>query len=200
MADRDGRKATAVELPIEVREAMKDEDAAMWKVVDEAVRMYLGIGTESTEAGIERRISELERERNEHLEAIQERANRIQEIDDLLEDLVADLESLREKKASYDEQLHTILEELQESSMKTVLAYQSEIRQAAIDEYGQDTQGNIERVVNDLRKRSEESNYAIADHQFRTTSGPTPTSGQTATADGGEDGLELSSLMDGGDD
>ena len=199
MTKRDGRRRTQAELPVETREAMKDEDAPMWKVIDEAVRMYLGMGAESTEAGIERRIEELERERNEHLDVIHERANRIVQIDELLEDLNNDLVQLREKKASYDERLFEILADLEQNPRKTVLAWKSEIRKAAIDEYGQDTKGNIERVINDLRDRADVQSYDVQNHQFRTTSGPVANSSQAATADGGEEGLELSALERGED-
>lgn len=194
MTDRDGRRRTQAELPIETREAMKQEDSPMWKIIDEAVRMYLGMGAESTEAGIERRISELEREREEHMNIVQSRADRISEIDDLLEDLVQQLDQLREKKASYKEQLDEILAEMAEHPDRTVLAWQSEIREAAIDEYGRDTKSNINRVVNDLRDRRDVQSADVQDHQFRKTSGPSPsatTGPAPAQADGGEEGLEL---------
>jgi len=204
VTNRDGRKATAVELPLETREAMKDEDSAMWKIVDEAVRMYLGMGAESTEAGIERRLEELRSERAEHLDVIQERANRVREIDEIAEDLETQLETLREKKATYHEQLDAILEAMQEHPDRNVLAWMSEIRDAAIDEFGNDTSSNLDRVINDLRDRRDEQDLEIPDHRFRKSSGPSPQAGgpaaQPLQADGNGREPDLKVFRDGGEE
>jgi len=204
MTSRDGRKQTKVELPIETRQAMKDEDSAMWQVVDQAVRMYLGMGAESTEAGIERRLEELYNEREGHIDVIQERANRVREIDEIAADLETQLEELREKKATYHEQLDAILEAMQDHPDRNVLAWMSEIRNAAIDEFGNDTSSNLDRVINDLRDRRDEQNLEIPDHRFRKSSGPSPQAGgpagQPVQADGDGREPDLKVFRDGGDE
>lgn len=188
MTSRDGRKAIGVEIPVETREAVKDQDGAMWQVIDQAVRMYLGLDEGSTEHALERRIEDLEQERDGLLEQRESIDNQIDDLDDRIDDLRTQLEELQEKKASYKEQLDSILDEMLDHPDRNVLAWMSDIRDAATDEYGRDTKSNIDRVISDLRERRTERALAIEDFRFNRTGTAPGTSGPTqVSTDGGDE-------------
>lgn len=187
MTNRDGRKATAVELPIETREALKEQDVPMWKSIDEAVKLALGLDEGSTEAALERRLEEIDSEIDSHREVIEEKEQRVEDLLETRSDLSDKLEQIRQKKQSYKEQLDTVLEEMLEDKSKNVLAWMSEIRDASVEEYGRDTDSNIERVIADLRKRRDERALAIQDHRFQRAGGTGAAGTATASTDGGED-------------
>jgi len=194
MTSREGRKATALELPAETREAMKNADMPMWKAADQAVRMYFGLDEGSTERALERRIEDLQQERNGLLEQRESINAQIDDLNDRISDLKTQLNELREKKASYKEQIDTILEEMLEHPDRNVLAWMSEIRAAANDEYGRDTDSNIDRVISDLRERRDNQALAIEDFRFnRTGQAPGPNSAAQATTDGGADEPDMKS-------
>jgi len=185
MTSREGRHRTNLEIPVEVKEAMKDDDDPMWKVVEKAVRMYKGLDEASTEHALNRRIEEKE-QRIEHLE--EERDQITQELEkerELKADLEEKRDTIREKKQSHRERLDDILDEMLTQTNKNVLAWMSELKEAAKEEYGTTSSSNIERVVGDLRTRRDERNLAIPDHRFQRT-GTAPNSGVSkADGDGG---------------
>lgn len=191
MSNREGRRRTQAELPIETREAMKEQDMPMWKVMDQAVRMYLGLDEGSTEHALKRRIDELKDDRDGLVEQRDELNKQIENVDEQIGDLEQQLKKVREKKASYKEQLDTILDEMLENPDRNVLAWMSEIRDAATDEYGRDTKSNIDRVISDLQNRREERALAIEEFRFnRVGTAPGPSTAQAST-DGGSDEVEL---------
>jgi len=75
------------------------------------------------------------------------------------------------------------------------MAYMSEIRSAATDEYGRDTKNNIDRVVADLRDRRDEQGLEIPDTQFKRT-GASVTSDTPAAADGGKEQPDIKFLSE----
>lgn len=171
MSSRQGRHRTNMELPVEVKDAMKECDEPMWKVVDKAVRMYMGMDQASTEHALDRRIDELE-ERVESLEdEIDQKQREKEEALELLEELKDKREQIREKKESHRERLDNILDEMLNQQQKVVMAWMSELKEAATEEYGDPSSSNIERVVGDLRTRRDERNLAIPDNRFRRSAG-----------------------------
>lgn len=182
MTDRRGRHRTNMELPVEVKEAMKESDEPMWKVVDKAVRMYFGMDEGSTEHALNRRIEELEDRISALDDEIDQRTSERDEAAELRDELVEKRNRIREEKATHRERLDEILDKMLDQADKTVLAWMSDLKEAATEEYGSPSNENIERVVGDLRTRRDERNLAIPDHRFRRS--PSPTS-SAAKADGG---------------
>jgi len=168
MTRRDGRKSWGAELPVETIEALKKEakesDLPQWKVADQALRMYLGLDEGSTEAALERQLEDARKELEQQRQQRQQLEQQEDQLEDRVEMLADQLEDIREQKQSYKEQLDDILENLLKNPNQTAMAYMSEIRSAATDEYGRDTKNNIDRVVADLRDRRD------ADHRRRTRS------------------------------
>lgn len=203
MTSRKGRKQWAGELPVETVAALREEadesDLKMWKIVDQALRMYLGLDEGSTEAALERKLDEMQK-RREEIESQRVEFEREQErLVDEMDRLEAQLEEIREQKASYEEQLDTILDQLELHPERTVMAYMSEIRDASIDQYGRDTSDNISRVISDLQDRSAETDRGLPKHRFKRSS-PTIKSDAMAEADGsGGSNVELKYLQEGDD-
>jgi len=201
MTSRKGRKAWAGELPVETLTALKEEssesDLPAWKIVDQALRMYLGLDEGSTEAALERQLEEIEDE----LETFEERQQRIQrerkEKEERMQLLKEQLEEVREKKATYKEQLEDILSRMVSEQSTTVMAYMEPIREAAIDEYGRDTKDNIDRVIANLQQHATKEDFQVEPHRFKRTAKNVQTDTK-AHSDGGLDEPDLKFISESG--
>lgn len=193
MTSRDGREHISAEISADVKQAAKAEDVPMWKVVDEAVREYLGLGDESVEAGYRRRIEELE-EREERLES--EIAEREQELETVREDLSRLREQMErhlEERASYESRLDELLDKLLDNPQQTVAAHVNDLREITREYEGRDTRENREAVVSRLRERATERDVAISDDRLSLSKAANRAAAQsgTASADGGTDELPI---------
>ena len=203
MASRKGRKSWAGEIPVETLNALKEEskqsDLPMWKIVDQALRMYLGLDEGSTEAALERKLEELDDKLEEYEQKVETIQSEREELREQKQLVAEQLEEIREKKASYKEKLDEILEDMVEHPNQTVMAYMSEIKDAATDEYGQPTKDNISRVIADLKDRRDERDLEIPDHRFKRTAASV-SSNQPAAADGGQSQPDLKFLSESADE
>ncbi|WP_254810703.1 hypothetical protein [Natronosalvus amylolyticus] len=201
MASRKGRKLWSGEIPIETREELKqesiDSDIPMWKIVNQALRMYLGLDEGSTEAALERQLEELQIDLRRSREQQQRIENEREELEKRAELVSEQLEAIRDKKDEYGDQLESILESLQSNRNKTVMAYIPQVREAAVEEYGRDTDKNITRVIADLRSKRDKWGYEIPDHQFKRTSPKVKTEEPVAADGSGE--LDISWSPEGDD-
>jgi len=202
MTRRDGRKSWGAELPVETIEALKKEakesDLPQWKVADQALRMYLGLDEGSTESALERQLEDARKELKQQRQQRQQLEQQEDQLEDRVEMLADQLEDIREQKQSYKEQLDDILENLLENPNQTAMAYMSDIRDAATDEYGRDTKDNIDRVMADLQERRDERDLSIPDTQFKRT-GASVSNDTTTSADGGRSQPDLKFLSKTGD-
>lgn len=195
MTSRDDRSRLHVEIPVETKQAMKDEDGPMWKLIDEGVRMALGLDEGSTEAAIERRLEEIDQERGEISEQIEELNARLDQLAAMEDDLEKRLHNIRERKESHDERLCTILDEMaNDNRNRPAQAWMSAIKEAATLEYGSDSKNNIRRIFEDLRNAALEEDYAIESARLSRSASTQP---QAAAADGGNDWKALSNGADG---
>lgn len=185
MSSREGRHRTNMELPVEVKEAMKEEDEPMWQVVTKAVRMYKGLDEGSTEHALNRRIEEVREQRDALDDEITQKQKERDEKEELLEQLIEKRDKIREKKESHRERLDNILDEMMNQQQKIVMAWMSDLKEAATEEYGDPSKSNIERVVGDLRTRRDERNLAIPDHRFQRS--PNALNHTLAQTDGADD-------------
>lgn len=195
MSSRDGRTQVAVEIPTETKQALKDADSPMWKIIDEGARLVLGLDEGSTEAAIEQRLQDVRQERNQINSQMEDLESRILELEEMESDLADQLDSIREKKQSHKERLDEILDEMEsDPDNRPVMAWMSELREAATKEYGSESRDNMRRVVEDLRSRSTEQARGIVPARFSRAA-----SAQTigASADGGNDPDEFRVLSDG---
>ncbi len=199
MTSRKGRKLWSGEIPVETIQALKEEagesDMPQWKVVDQALRMYLGLDEGSTESALERQLEDARTELEQQRKQREQLEQQEDQLEDRVEMLAEQLEDIREQKQSYKEQLDSILENLRENPGQTAMAYMSEIRDAATDEYGRDTKANIDRVIADLQERRDKHGLDIPDTQFkRTGASVTSESNANASADGGQSQPDLKFL------
>ena len=170
MASRDGRKMWAGELPVEVVEAVKQEakgsDKAMWEIMNEATKMYLGLEDASTEAAVKRHIDRLEGEVDSlesELEAIQEELSKKH---DRLADYRDKLVDIQDQKQSYEQRLENILEDLEANPSKKIIGHRKEIRSLATDHHGKPSTENREAVKEDLWQLAMDGQRDVSRHQF----------------------------------
>jgi len=175
---------------------MKEADGPMWKIVDEGVRMALGLDEGSTEAAIEQRLDEITQERNELRDQLGSIESRLDELDTIEADLEERLEHIRNEKQSHYERLDSILSQmLNDDRNRPVMAWMPEVKEAAVMEYGSDSKDNIRRIIEDLRNHALEEGYAIKSERLSRS---TTVGGQPANADGGDSDLRI--LSGDGDD
>jgi predicted DNA binding CopG/RHH family protein len=185
----DGRVALGWEIPIEDKEALKEEankrGMSYWEYLHQLISDSLGLEDASTEAAYRRKLGQLDQE-IESLETKKER------IENELEQKRADrefyqdgLDEILENKASYEEQLDEILGALEDSPNKRVIAFRSQIKEAAKDEYGSPTESNLESVREDLWDRAMDQTREVKEYQFKEGTGESVPLG--AAADGGND-------------
>lgn len=197
MTSREDRVQVGLEIPVETKQAMKDADGPMWKIVDEGVRMALGMDKGSTEAAIEHRLGELQTERTKLSDQLESLQDRIEDIESMEADLESRLSRIREKKQSHRERLDEILESMErDNRSRPVTAWMGDIKEASLHEYGSESKDNIDRVVGDLRQRATEEGYSISPDRFSRT--VAANSNIQSSADGGED--EDLRVLKGGDD
>jgi len=185
VTSREDRVQCGVEIPIETKQAMKDADSPMWKLVDEGVRIALGLDEGSTEAAVVQRLEEVQQERRELSSQLDDIQNRVEELEGMESELEQRLSDIRDRKQSHKDRLCVILEEMQDDARdRPVMAWMPDVRDAALREYGSESKDNIRRVIEDLRNEALESGYAIrSDRLTRANPGGTAAS----PADGGED-------------
>jgi hypothetical protein len=196
VTSREDRSQTHLEIPVETKQAMKEADGPMWKIVDEGVRMALGLDEGSTEAAIEQRLDEITQERNELRDQLGSIESRLDELDTIEADLEERLEHIRNEKQSHYERLDSILSQmLNDDRNRPVMAWMPEVKEAAVMEYGSDSKDNIRRIIEDLRNHALEEGYAIKSERLSRS---TTVGGQPANADGGDSDLRI--LSGDGDD
>lgn len=157
----DGRKGTHLELPVEVIEELKAADDDMWRIVTEAVMMYLAIETDSL-AALQRQAELLAEELTELEDEIQSlkktRDDRIQK----KQRIETRIERIKSDRQSYDEILDDILESLVEDPSLGIASQQSKLEAAAeIRNDGIVTDEIIEEVCSDVRSRVAEHDVNI---------------------------------------
>jgi len=197
MTSREDRAHIHAEIPIETKQAMKDADGPMWKLIDEGVRIALGLDEGSTEAAVEQRLGEVRQERKELGDQLDDIQSRVEDLESMESELEGRLSDIRERKQSHKDSLEEILNEMADDPRdRPVMAWMPDVRDAALREYGSESKDNIRRVIEDLRNHALEAGYAIrSDRLSRANSNGTV----AASADGGKDD-DLRVLNGGGDD
>lgn len=180
MPSRDGRKQWAGYLPVETVDAMKDADEPMWKIVDEAVKMTLGLQDASTEEGYERRLAELREQRDQLEEEIESKQERLDRIDEKIERVSEQYQAYLDSRESYLSRIDGILDGLLDEPQKSIFAFKGELSEAAKQEYGRPTSENVQKVIEDAKDRRDERGLGINDSRFTDHM----TNGQVAHADG----------------
>jgi len=195
MASREGRKQWAGELPVEVLDAVKEEaqksDKAMWEVVTESTRMFLGLDEVSTEASVKRHIERLESEVDDLLEEKERIESELETRQDRLEGYERKLESIQDQKESYETRLDDILDDLEANKNWKVIARQETIEQLATDKYGQPTTENRQEVKDDLWERAMDQQRDVAPYQFNDSiTGSSPRRAATDGSGSGDSDFE----------
>jgi len=183
MTSREDRVQCAAEIPIETKQALKEADAPIWKLLDEGARIVLGLDEGSTESALEHRLEEIRSERREISDQLENLESRFDELEEMEAELEGRLENIRQRKQSHKDRLDEILENMAADPRdRPFMAWMPDVRDAALREYGSESKENIRRVVEDLRQHALEENYAISSSRL-SRNGATGTA--EAAADGG---------------
>jgi len=188
---RDDRKSAHVELPVEVHEAIQEEDDHMWEVISEAVRVYLGVSGDS--------LTALMRQRERLDEQIAEYDSEIQQLTNEREDLVAQrnridekIEAKKSERREYDTIIDDIIGELKDNPNLGIDALRSELKTAAeIRNDGRITKEELGDVREDVRSRVDARNENIEPERLQ----PDLLAAQTDTSHS-NDGSNLRSVME----
>lgn len=191
MTSRKGREGVRAELPKETKEALKEADEPMWKVIDESVRMNLGVGGVETEEAFRRRIERLEQEIEDVQSQIEALNNEQSRLEQQKEDEQRRLEQYLSEREDIETIQDRILDDLASTSM-SVYAKKSELRELARREYGHETDQNMMKAISDLKDRRTERGLDVPDSQFteNVNSKPAMTDGNDqfkATQEGDDD-------------
>lgn len=160
-----GREQVHVKLPVELVEKLREQDGYMYEEIGKALKMYMGEPDADSEAAIQRRIDILVDEIHDIDDDIDElqdtRARKVESLETERERL----EEHREERATANEMMDAILEEIEGTSM-SVHARKSDLRELAEREYGHQTTENVDKVISDLRARAGETDRAVSNDQF----------------------------------
>lgn len=185
----------SVEIPFETKQKLKEEADTMWKTVDEAIRMHLGMDENSTEAALRDELEKIQKERESFLEERELLESKLESLEEREQKLEDKLDTIEERKQSYQESIDDLLDDMVEQQSKTILAWSATLKELANQEYGRATEQNIETVVGDIRSRRDDRNLAIPDHRFaRTTAGRAAANSSMPAADGGNNTPELRTM------
>lgn len=158
---RDTRKGTHLELPVEIIEELKAADEDMWRLVTDAVQMYLAVETDSL-AALRRRAEMLEDEIAELEDEIQtlesERDERIEQ----KQRVEKQIDQLKTGRRAYDEIIEGIVNRLGMDSSLSISSQRENLEEAAeIRNDGIVTEDVIDEVCSDVRARVAERDVDI---------------------------------------
>ena len=163
---RESRESVHIEIPFEVKEALKSEDDDMWRIVTDAVRTFLAVETDSI-AALRRHEERLEAE-------VSEVETRLQSLEDERDELRAkkqrvrtQIEQLEADRRSYEEVLDSIIETLAADPDLGIASQMTELEIAAeIQNDGVVTDDAIDQVCRDVRSRVNERDIDIGQRQL----------------------------------
>lgn len=163
----DDRADTHLQLPVEIHDAIKEEDDPMWRVVSDAVQLYLGVDSDSL-AALNRRIEELDDRIQEREESIQEIESARKELSDRRDRLESQIEEIRSERREYETILDDIIDSLESDPTLGVASQQSDLRTAAeLKNNGVASEEAIELVCSELRTRAHERDASVSERQLR---------------------------------
>lgn len=168
----DARRGTHLELPVELIEEMKSVDEDMWRVATEALRVYLGVETDSV-AALRRQVDLLDEsiaELNDDIQSLQ--AEREEQID--RRDRIMDrIEQIKADRRDYDEILDDVIEALVKDPSLNIASQRSELEAAAeIRNDGYISEDEIDQVCDDVRSRVTDREVQLASHRLRRDVSP----------------------------
>lgn len=163
---QDSRESVHLEIPVEVKEAIKMEDETMWKTVTDAVRVYLAVDTDSL-AALQRQADRLENEITDIETRIQSLDEERKNLADKKDRVQSRIDEIRESRRSYEEILDTVIDSLADDQSLGLGSQTAELEAAAeIRNDGIVTDESIEQVCCDVRSRVDERDVELAPRQL----------------------------------
>lgn len=163
---RSNREGTHIELPVEIREAMKDEDDPMWRIVADAVQIYLGLEQDNL-AALNRRVELTNQQISNIEDELEELEAERDELASRRDQLNMQIDQLHEERQDYDEILEDVINELVASESLGIDSQFTALRAAAeVQNDGVATEDAIESVREDVRSLVHERDVDVADRQL----------------------------------
>ena len=158
---REDRADTHLELPVEIHEAIKDEDDPMWQVVTDAIQIYLGVEADSL-AALNRRVEKLDERIQECDEEIRSLESERDELVDRRRRLETRIEAIHDERREYDTIIDDVIDKLVANPSLGIASQQSELEAAAeIQNNGIPSEEAIQQVCSDVRARVAEREVSI---------------------------------------
>jgi chromosome segregation ATPase len=163
---QDSRESVHLEIPIEVKEAIKMEDETMWKTVTDAVRVYLAVDTDSL-AALQRQADRLENDITDIETRIQSLDEDRKRLVDKKERVQSQIDDIKECRRSYEEILDAVIDNLADDRSLGLGSQTAELEAAAeIRNDGIATDESIEQVCCDVRSRVNERDVDLDPQQL----------------------------------
>lgn len=158
---RETREGTHLELPVEVLEEMRTADEDMWRIVTDAVQMYLAVETDSL-AALRRQADLLDEEITELEDEIRSLEIERDEKVEQRERVESQIEQLKVDRRAYDEIIDEILDQLAADPSLGIASQRRDLKAAAeIRNDGVVTDDAIDEVCSDVRSRADKRDVHI---------------------------------------
>jgi predicted nuclease with TOPRIM domain len=145
----------------DVHEALRNRDESIVDALNEAARQYLDLASMDTEAGLRRRLDDID----QRLEEWQERRlvadEKIDELEAERDVIVEQLETLEEESNSWEEDLDAVLDEMQDGN-KNMFA-----EHPRVDDVARAHDEQPESVLDALQERADERGLDMESSRFQ---------------------------------
>lgn len=166
MSEKD-RVSAHVQIPVEIHEAMKDEEEPMWQVVSDATRMYLGVDTDSLVA-LHREVEDLNDRIQDCEEEIQSLQTEREELSERRNRLKDQINKIENERRHYDTILDDIIDKLEENPSLNIDSQRSDLEAATeLRNKGVVTDEGISEVCSDVRERAAERSVSLEPNRLR---------------------------------
>lgn len=182
--NRDNREALGMEVPPDVKEALKNADDPQWHAVTKAVRAYYGL--DDAEDVLENRLAELQKRRDRILTEIDELRSEVDDIENEMQAIEEKLEKQQNGKAEYWDRIKDITQKLAQNEGR-IIAYENDIRDICVRRWGEVTEQRKAQIVDDIKSVADENGLVIEERKLSWSASPT-----AAATDGrGSNGPDL---------
>jgi len=136
-------------IPPELKERMDSSDESLKEQVVEALEIYFGEDQTGSRAAVERQIQRYQEQKARGRQMIQDGESMVDEAEAGIERLKSRLEQMEASDRSYEEDLDSLLEHMQEQTMAVFADHES------VKRIARDHTKSVSTVLDDLQSRSE---------------------------------------------
>lgn len=158
----------------DVHKALKERDETIVDALNEAARQYLDLASMDNEAGLRRRLDDLDQRIEDWHERQLTAEEKIAELEAQRDVVVEKLEALEEESNSWEEDLDELLEDMQDGDMNVFSSH------PRVDEIARSHDETPDSVLDALQDRAGERDLEMSASRFREVKA------QSVVAEGGD--------------